>query len=136
MYTISIEADRAWLVEAANPTGAAVVCGTSQTTAGSATLDGDFRYYAGGRVGVAVRDQDLRQLPLTLKHLSPAERDQIEAWRGVTLLLRTVDGAVMFCSYLSISDKRVLRTTPDDESDNVTYDVDVTFTRVSFDEAV
>jgi hypothetical protein len=84
--------------------------------------------------GVA-RQQDTKVIQLTLKHLSATQRAQVIAWRGKPVLLRTVEGERTFGFYLGVTQQRLLRTTPDDgTTDTVTYDLGITFNRISFDE--
>lgn len=135
-HIVSVETDRSWVTLADDPSGPAIVCGTRQGSSAGSTLDGEVRSYAGGRTRAVIRDQDSRTRPLTLRHLSPSELDRLMDWRGRVVLLRTTDGERMFCVYFSVGDRPMLRTTPEDGSDNVTYDADVTFTRVSYDESV
>jgi hypothetical protein len=134
MYTVEIDVSRAWLSDPANPTGPIVACGTLEQDS-VFTMDGDLRIYAGPVVEMATRTQDTRTKQLTMRHLSPAQAEQVRSWRGRQLLLRTADGDRMFCAYLEIDRTRLLRTTPDDGTPgSTTYDLQITFQQVSFDE--
>jgi hypothetical protein len=135
--TVSLDIDRCWITLADDLDGDAIVCGSTQTTPGDSQLDGDLRHYAGNRVRAVIRDQDDRTLTYTLRHLSPTEFEKLKSWRGRVVLLRTMDGQRIFCVYSNPQDHRVIGTTPDDDPDGIaTFDVDVIFFRVTFDEAV
>lgn len=134
-YTITLPSDIAWLSDPANPDNI-VVCGTRDTAGVADTLDGDIRVYAGGVVEGVVREQDIQTRDITLCHLTAADLAQVRAWRGTPLLLRTSDGYHAFVFYLATDHHRVMRTTPSDGIGSTTYDVDVTFTQISFDETL
>jgi hypothetical protein len=135
MYTTQLSTDRTWISDPMDPGGASIVCG-SRAEAISDALDGDTYYYAGGLVEGTARPQDTRTYPVVLAHLSAAAYAQFLVWRGRTVLVRTIDGERFFGYYLSMETDRVLRTTPDDDIGTTTYDVSITFTRVSFDETL
>lgn len=136
MPTVSIESSRTWITDPTDPGGARVVCGTRVSTSAVATLDGAIRHYAGNRVQAEIYDQDEQQIPLTLAHLSPVEMQWILNHRGRTVLLRRPDGTRAFCTYLTVSYRPIYRTVPDDGSDRLTYDADVVFVQVSYDETL
>jgi hypothetical protein len=134
--TIVIPGTRMVLMDPFDPTNQ-LFCGSAQSSGLTDTLDGEVRYYAGGLAEPSVRSQDSRSYPITLKHLSSVQVAQVRAWRGTTLIVRSVDGERFFATYFAIAPRRVLRTTPEDGTpEQVTYDVDIEFTRVSFDETL
>lgn len=134
-YTVTLSSDRLWLSDPTDPSNV-VVCGSTETEGTVDALDGDIRVYAGGIVEGVVRDQDMRSRTMTLVHLSAADHARVIAWRGTPLLLRTVDGERFFVFYLNVTSHKVLRTTPDDGIGTTTFDCDITFARVSFDETL
>lgn len=136
MPIVTLDLNRAWITDPADPGGARIVCGTQAPTGATATLDGAIRHYAGNRVQAEVYDQDELQIPLTLRHLAQSELQQLLDWRGVTVLLRRPDGTRTYCTYLTVTHRIVYRTIPEDSSDTLTYDADVVFVQVSYDEAV
>lgn len=135
MYTVTVDADRMWISDPADPSSY-VQCGTRQSSPADNPLDGEVRYYAGGRAQGVVRTQDVYTRPLTLAHLSQADQEQVTAWRGKVVLVRTVEGSRFFAVYFNATVQRVLRTNPENGYEDYTFDVDVTFTRVSYDESV
>jgi hypothetical protein len=131
MYTASLDIDRCWITLASDPSGPAVVCGTRQSSPADAVLDGELRHYAGNRVRAAVRDQDDLTLPLTLVWLSSMDKDQIVSWRGQPVLVRTMEGERFYAVYFSAPYHRALHT-----STGTSFNIDVSFQRVTFDESV
>lgn len=136
MYIATITATRAWITLAEDPDGTAIICGTRQTSPIDSGLDGEVVYYAGGRSQPAVYDQDLTTAHYTLAHLSPDQLLQIRSWRGKVVLLRTVEGERLFGTYFAAPYSRDLFTTPEDDSAEVTFDVDIELQQVSYNEEV
>jgi len=136
-YYTTLTGTRLWITLAGVADGTAVVCGTQQSQAVDTPLDGEVRHYAGNRIQGVIRDQDDKSMPLTLRHLSTTDRDQLIAWRGQVVLVRTIESERFFAVYYNVPYRRMLGTTPDDGStDGVTYDVDLVFQKVSWNEAV
>lgn len=136
MPTVSLAINRVWITDPDDPGGDVLICGSTQPSTISVALEGDLRHYAGGRSRASVRDQDDKTVPLTLVHLSPADLVLLVAWRGRTVLLRTMDGEREFVVYSEVPYRRFIGTTPSDDPDGiVTYDVEMTFFRVSYNES-
>lgn len=136
MPTVSLDMTRTWITLASDPDGYAIKCGSTQPSAVDVPLEGEIRYYAGGRNQAAIRDAEAKTLNYTLLHLSPADKDMLVAWRGKTVLLRTVEGEREFVVYFNCPYRRVLHSRPEDASAEVTFDAEVTFSRVTYSEAV
>lgn len=134
-YTTIVDFSRAWLSDPADPTDNPLVCGTQRTT-GDATdaIDGEVRYFAGDQSQLVSRTTETRTVPVTLRVLTPAQFAQIKSWKGKVLLLRTAQGEKMFGGYLALTYKPYLRTSVGD--DGRAFDVALTFTEISYSEAV
>lgn len=134
MYTAQVTETRAWLSDPYD-TSSSIVCGTVETTPLSVQQSGDLRYFAGNIVEGVLYAQTQTSRTLVLRHLSSRQKDQVALWVGKLLLLRTVDGERMFVFYQGITQTKMLRTTPEDgTAEDFTFDVEVQFYRVSFDE--
>jgi hypothetical protein len=134
-YDVSIAQDLTWVNDPTDPTNV-VVCGSNLSQGIDDQLDGDVRYYAGGRVEGWSRNKDARTMSIVLRHLGASDRQQIIDWRGVPVLIRTTEGERFFVFYLDANSQRWLRTTPDDGVGTTTWDVTLSVTRVSFDETL
>jgi hypothetical protein len=137
MYTGILDVDRAWITLASDPSGASVICGTKQVSATGAPIDGEVIHYAGKRAQAAVYDQDDRAPHYTLSHLSWDQLQQILLWRGQVVLFRTVDGGRVFGVYFDCPYTRSLFTTPPDGTEGTTtFDAEVQFYSVTYNEEV
>jgi hypothetical protein len=136
VYLVTLTSDRTWITDPFNTDNPGVICGT-RTGALDDTTDGDIRYYPGDRVEGVARPQNAKTMALTLAHLSATQLAQIRAWQGQPVLIRRSFGETFFAMYFSVSFTPVYRTTPEDGStDQMTYDVDITFTRITIDETL
>lgn len=133
---ITLGTTRTWITDPTAPGGASVVCGSVQQSPTSVPLDGDIRHYAGGRTQGVVRDQDDKILSYQLVFLSPTALAQLIAWRGRTVLLRTFEAERVFAVYYDCPYSRALNSSDDVPSAGITFTAAVTFTRVSYTEAV
>lgn len=137
MYTTSLPGFRTQITNPVTPGQLGVICGSSIGSGVVDTLSGDVRYFAGGYVEPATFAQDTRTMSITLVHLSSADMAQIVAWRGTTLLFRTREGERFFGVYFATTKTRRLYTVAEhDDGLNVTYDVAIEVTRVTFDETL
>lgn len=135
MPTVSLAISRCWITLASDLDGDRVISGTVQNTPAAVPKDGDLRHYAGGRSRYSVRDQDDLTLTYTFIHVSPADIVQLLAWRGETVLLRTMDGQRAFCAYQDVPYDRSIGSVPDDDPNGiVTYDAEIQFLRVTYNE--
>jgi hypothetical protein len=131
-YQASITLSRAWLVDPLSPTTNPITCGTRRGSDTAATLDGEFRQFAGDRVQLVSRNLHTLTVPIVFAALTATQYAQVEAWMGRVLLLRTIEGGRWFGGYLSVSKKVYLNT----GVTGTLYDATVQFTRVSYAEAV
>lgn len=128
MSTIDVVFDDVWLTDVTNP--AVSINAHSPERAAQATLDGEVRYYAGGRARSITSARDARTYPLTLTGLSVEDVDLLTSWRGRVLLLRDGLGRRVFGTFhgRDISDRYVVggwRST-----------ATLTFTELTYDESV
>jgi len=101
MATIGVVFEDVWLCDVTNP--AVTVHAHSPEREQAANLDGDVRYYAGGRARVITSARDARTYPLTLTQLTVADVDLLTSWRGRVLLLRDGLGRRVFGTFLSVA---------------------------------
>jgi hypothetical protein len=134
-YDVSISQDLTWINDPTDPTNI-VQCGSNISSGITDSLDGDVRYYAGGRVEGWSRNKDARTMQIMLRHLGAKDAQLIRDWRGIPVLIRTTEGERFFGFYLETTTQRLLRTTPDDGVGTTTWDISLTVTRVSFDETL
>jgi hypothetical protein len=127
MATILIEFafDDVWLCDVTNP--AVTVAAGSPEREQTANLDGDVRYYAGGRARVITSQRDARTYPLTLTQLTVADVDLLMLWRGRVVLARDGLGRRVFGTFFSVgvSDRYLVggwRSTVTISLTEVTYD--------------
>lgn len=135
-----LPSSRCVIVDPAFPYNRSVSCGTvSQSGGWTEQLDGEIVYYAGGLVGAQTYEQDIVTRAITLRHLSAPDVQVLRGWRGRTILFRFADGEKLFGTYFQISVKPLYQTTPADgdlSNGNLTFDVDLSISRVSYSEAV
>ena len=101
MSMIDVTFDDVFLCDVANP--GVTVHAHSPERERTADLDGDVRYYAGGRARVITSPRDARTYPLTLQWLTTADVDLLTSWRGRVVLLRDGLGRRVFGSFFSVS---------------------------------
>lgn len=136
MPTVTLDMARTWITLASDPSGYAIVCGSTQASGIDVPVEAELRFFAGNRTQAAVRDAEGKTLAYTLMHISPTDRDKLVAWRGQTVLIRTVDGEREYTVYFNPTYKRVLHSQPEDGSAIFTFDAEVSFLRVTYVEAV
>lgn len=136
MYTAMLTLDRAWLVDVLAPTVNPLQMGTRQTSTDSDASDGEFRMLAGGRTQLITKDAAQYLWPIEFAAITPAQLGQLSQWKGRVLCLRTIDGTRQFAGYLSYTIKRYYNLSMDNGLTRWCYDVDITFTSVSYQEAV
>lgn len=100
MVTAIIEFEGAWLSDVINPTVNVHACFPDSTA--KLALDGDVRFYAGGRSRVITTNKRVSEFPLVMSDLTADEVQQMQDWRGKTLLLRDEIGRRVFGTYLSL----------------------------------
>ena len=100
MTSVLVAFDDVWLTDVADPTVS--VQASSPEREETAHLDGEVRFYAGGRRRVITSMSDARTYPLTLQWLTPADVDQLRSWRGRVLLLRDSLGRRVFGTFLAV----------------------------------
>lgn len=100
MATINVVFDDVFLCDVTNPV--VTVHAHSPERERSASLDGEVRYYAGGRARVITSPRDERTYPLTLQWLTVAEVDLLLSWRGRVLLLRDGLGRRVFGTFFAV----------------------------------
>lgn len=128
MATIEVVFEDVILCDVTNP--AVTVTAHSPERENVAALDGDVRYYAGGRARVVTSPKDVRTYPLTLQWLTAADVDLLMAWRGRVVLLRDGLGRRVFGTFLSVAtaDRYLVG--------GWASVVTLTFTEVTYDETV
>lgn len=132
---VVVAATRTWITDVID--GSSIQVGTRQTSGPSLALTGAVRYFAGNFAAAASIDQDVHTRTYTIAHISAADASWLYTRRGKTVLVRTYDGERFFAVYFTTSPLRHIGTTPDvDDGSGVTYDTDIEFTEVSYDESV
>ena len=101
MSTIDVVFEDVFLCDVTNP--AVTVHAHSPERDRSADLDGEVRYYAGGRARVITSAKDARTYPLTLQWLTVTDVDLLTSWRGRVLLLRDGLGRRVFGTFLAVA---------------------------------
>lgn len=120
---------QSWINLASDPSqGFAVYTSTRSDAASLGAGGGKFRMYANGRVRLVLPAGDLRSLPMTLRNVSDATLTTLDTWRGRTLLFRDRHGRRMWGSFLD--------RTVTDYPDGSGHDVTLTFTQLTYSEAV
>lgn len=127
--TTTLAVNRAWLTDPLDPGGASVVAGTVRSQAFAESQDGELVVFAGFRTELASYDSVTASLGITFKALTMAQVNQLRAWKGRTLLLRTADGQRLYGGFLAVSAPAYLLAGP-------LYDADVSFQVVSFTDSV
>lgn len=129
MTIASLTGTRTWLTDPLTPGGAAVVCGSRRDGQAADAIDGELVQYAGFRTELESYDSGTLTLPITFAGLTGAQLAQITAWKGRTLLLRTIDGQRYYGGYLAVSVTTYLLAGP-------LYDASVQFQTVSYTDTV
>lgn len=91
-------------------TGAAVNA-PSTGRANATEVGGEVRTYAGGRQRFIGTEADQRQVTVTLRQLTLAQVETLEAWRGRTVQIRDHRGQRFWCVYKAV--QRIERKHPD-----------------------
>jgi hypothetical protein len=126
----TLTATLAWLTDPLDPGGDSVQCGTRRPQPLTDTTDGELVLFAGGRAEMAVYDAEQVNMPVVFAALTGAQLAQVKAWKGRTLLLRTIDGARLYGAYLAVAQTTYLLASP------VVYDAEVMFQAVSYSDTV
>lgn len=130
MYTVILPMTRAWLLDPLNPT-VTISCGSRAPQDTTDDIDGEIRQYAGNKAQIVTRTSTALIRPITFAALTAAQYEQISAWKGRLLLLRTVDGRRIYGGYFSIAKRRYYNATVDFGATNAIYDATANFTQVN-----
>lgn len=128
MTTVLVTFTDAWLTDVTNPSvsiHASFEDRKSQTATG-----GRFAELAGGRTRVITTASKTATFPLVLQLLDDADAALLDLWQGRLLLLRDQAGRRVFGSFLAGDSLDY------DTPEGTLHDVTITFTRVTYSEAV
>lgn len=128
MTTVMLTIEDVWLTDVADPSVS--VRAASPERSSEVELDGEVRFYAGGRRRVITSARDTAKYPLTLQWLTDAQVATLTGWRGRVLLLRDAFGRRVFGSYLALDVKDVY---VDGGRASI---VSLTFTELTYSDAV
>lgn len=129
-YTTTLTGTLAWLTDPLTPGGASVQCGTRRPQPITDTTDGDLVLFAGGRAELAVYDAVTVNMPLVFAALTTTQLAHLKAWKGRTLLLRTIDGMRLYGGYFTVAQTTYLLASP------ILYDAEVQFQGVTYTDTV
>lgn len=106
--TAEVTLNRVWLLDPADPVNPIIAGSGGDNTGGGQrsdddSIDGDFRYYAGGRARLVVRTATPRTETFALIAIDEAQAKQIESWKGRLLLFRDSYGHRIWGAYLTTS---------------------------------
>jgi hypothetical protein len=128
MTTVQVAFADAWLTGVSNPSVSVRAWFPERKS--TSLLDGEIRFYAGGRRRIITSARSTHRFPLTLQLLDDPQLALLESWRGQVLLLRDKAGRRVFGTFLTFDVEDWWMP------EGLRHIVTLTFTEVTYSEGV
>lgn len=134
-YLATLTLSRAWLIDPADSTEPAVVCGTVRSSDSSFLVDGIVRQYDNGRRQGTSTSARARSIPITFVGLPAGDAATLERWmiQRRVILFRSAQGERFFVQFWETQTHIYLHTTL---PGNIGRNITTTMYEVDYNEAV